>query len=71
MLGHNSEQVPASLFEGFKKDNYSDEVSDEVIEEFRGALIADYERALESGLTPIRALAVVLSWAASESERLG
>lgn len=67
MLGHNQEKVPASLFEGFKKEDYFDGL----IEEFRGALIIDYERALEGGLTPSRALAAVLSWAANESKRLG
>ena len=36
----------------------------------KNALIAGYEQALEQGLTPSRALAVILSWAAEECDRL-
>ena len=42
----------------------------ESLEKLESALISSYEVALESGLSPGGALAVVLDWAAAECGRL-
>jgi hypothetical protein len=42
----------------------------EIADELRSHLITNYEHAINRGLGPQRALAVVLSWAASETDRL-
>lgn len=67
MLGHKRKTVPASLLDGSQKN---DRLGEAIIE-FKSALMAAYERALERGLCPSHALAAVLSWAANETERLG
>jgi len=53
-----------ALFEDFEKDNTS-----KAIDNFESALIAAYERALESGLAPGAALAAMLDWISSEFAR--
>ncbi len=44
--------------------------SEELINNFEGRLIEDYERAVEEGVPPLDALAVVLAWVAAETRRL-
>ncbi|HZV21162.1 MAG TPA: hypothetical protein VE986_06410 [Hyphomicrobiales bacterium] len=58
--------VPGSLFEGVTKKHYSEKL----IEEFRSQLIEQYERAIEEGIRPRDALAIVLTWVAAENCRL-
>lgn len=61
MLDHDR----TDLFQGFDGDRPTPEPRDEL----KSALIAGYEQALEQGMTPSHALAVILSWAAEECER--
>ena len=42
----------------------------ELLEKLESSLIASYEMALESGLSPGDALAIILDWAAVECGRL-
>jgi hypothetical protein len=65
MFGHNWRPVPPALFEGF---NRSEEAS-EALDDFKGALIIAYERALEEGLSSSAALAAMLDLAAAELRR--
>ena len=57
MLPNNQRLTRDALFEDFEKDNTS-----KAIDNFESALIAAYERALESGLAPGAALAAMLDW---------
>ncbi len=41
----------------------------DALEEFQSALILAYERALEQGISPSTAMAVILDWASSEMRR--
>jgi hypothetical protein len=43
---------------------------EDAAEALKSALIVEYERAIERGLTPTHALTLVLSFAAEESSRL-
>jgi len=43
---------------------------EDAAEDLKGALIAEYERAIERGVEPSEALSVLLSFAAEESGRL-
>jgi hypothetical protein len=58
--------VPSSLFGDIPKQIYPADVADA----FKSCLIEGYERAVESGLQPLDALAIVLIWAADEIRRL-
>ena len=62
MLDHDQ----TDLFQGFDDDRPAPQARNAL----ESALIAGYERALEQGLTPSHALAVILSWAAEERDRL-
>lgn len=65
MLGHNRHSVPRALFEGFERENSSDDA----IDEFRSALIAAYEQALENGVSPGLVLGEILDWVSLEVRR--
>lgn len=43
---------------------------EELAEALKGAVIAEYERAIERGVSPAEALSVLLSFAAEETGRL-
>jgi hypothetical protein len=43
---------------------------EELVNNFEGCLIEDYEQALELGMRPRDALAIVLAWVAAETRRL-
>jgi hypothetical protein len=47
-----------------------EEALDELAVEFIGRLIQEYERAVESGLPPSRAMACLIGWASGECERI-
>ncbi len=66
MLGHNRAAVPANLFAGFQPDT----PPHGAINELESTMIAGYEQALCQGLSPNRALSVILTWAATECGRL-
>lgn len=65
MLGHNSQFVPQTLFEGFDKED----ISAQAIDDFRSALIIAYEQALENGVSPGFALGAMLDWVSLEIRR--
>jgi hypothetical protein len=65
MLGHNRHPVPLALFEGFNKEDFSSEA----VDKFKSALIIAYEQALESGISPGRALGAMLDWVSLEVKR--
>jgi len=61
-----SDQDPEGLFQGLRKDDPNLKAS----EELKSRLIASYERAVDAGLMPCRALAVILEWVAEECARV-
>jgi hypothetical protein len=65
MLGHNRHPVPLALFEGFEREDFSTEAADE----FKSALIIAYEQAVQSGISPGRALGTMLDWVSIEVKR--
>jgi hypothetical protein len=67
MFGHNQQALPARLFEDLKKE---EDGWPEATDEFNSALIIAYEQALESGLTPSAALAVMVEWISLEFKRI-
>lgn len=66
MIGSNSREAPALLSENIQEKNCLRNVADDL----KSLLIQGYELALERGLTPYGAIAIVLSWAADETCRL-
>ncbi len=66
MLANDLEQFPAPMFEGITAVAGIVEISDELSSD----LIGSYERALERGIDPRQALAIILKWAAEETARL-
>jgi hypothetical protein len=66
VLANDLEQFPAPMFEGITAVAGIAEIS----EELSSDLISCYERALQRGIHPRQALAVILSWAAEETARL-
>jgi hypothetical protein len=58
--------IPSSLFEVVPDNNYSDEVLDA----FKSELIQVYENAIQQGITPRDAIAMILTWVAAENCRL-
>jgi len=61
-----TDQDPEGLFQGLGKDDSNLNES----EELKSRLIASYERAVDAGLMPCRALAVMLEWVAEECARI-
>lgn len=61
-----SDQAPKGFFQGCGTENPSFKAS----EELKCRLISSYEQALNNGLTPCGALAVILDWAAEECGRI-
>lgn len=62
-----TDQDPEGLFQGLGKDDSNLKA----IEELKSRLIASYERAVDAGLMPCRAMAVMLEWVAEECARIG
>lgn len=46
------------------------DLNEDAAEALKGAVIAEYEKAIERGIPPANALSVLLSFAAEESGRL-
>jgi len=67
MIRQNSQEAPASLFENREEITSLHYLGDDM----RSQLIQGYQLAVERGLPPCDALAIVLSWAADEACRLG
>ena len=65
-LGSMANHDRTDLFQGFDDDRPAPQARNAL----KSALIAGYEHALEQGMTPSHALAVILSWAAEECDRL-
>ncbi len=61
-----SDKNPAGISRGPDKNDPNSRAS----EELKARLIIAYEQALQNGLTPHRALAVMLEWAAEECARV-
>ena len=66
MLMQNQTIAPASLFLGLISVNPCDQAT----EALKSTLITGYEQAIEDGLSPMNALAMVLNWVAEEFGRV-
>jgi hypothetical protein len=66
MIGHNLPKVPPSLFKGLSKKHPQNEIE----HQFKGALIEEYERAIQLGLAPYKALSILMTVAYEECLRL-
>jgi hypothetical protein len=65
MLAHDHRLVALALLGSFQKED----TSIPVIDEFKSALIAAHEQALESGMSPGSALWAILDWISQEVRR--
>ena len=63
----NNQEAPASLFES----NVEEKTCHYLADDMRSQLTQGYHLAIERGLQPCEALAIVLNWAADEACRIG